>query len=297
MAPPFAGFWIRLVAKTVDWLIMVGCEDVGRVVGARIAALVGSESGATVRYVVVTLALIFYPAYFESSHWQATPGKRVVGIIVTDVRGERITFARALGRGFATLLNLLTLGVGWLMAGVTAQKRGLHDFVAGTVVVRSAPTLRRSRWVAIAVCCVVAAPLAWFVSALGLIGDLMLRNEASAIRSLRAIHSAQIRYHQTCGGYARNLPALTRPQQFLSPELAEAETVLRSGYHVSVMVTNEATVIANAVNGCEGAVTGYIAYAVPERPGTTGTRYFAADASGIYEDESASFDKRTPLKY
>ena len=77
-----------------------------------------------------------YFALSEASPHQATFGKRALGIFVTDAEGKRISFGRATGRVFAKWLNALTLGIGWLMAAFTAEKRALHDYVAGTYVMR-----------------------------------------------------------------------------------------------------------------------------------------------------------------
>ena len=73
----------------------------------------------------------------QRSPWQATLGKKAIGIQVTDLDGERISLARALGRYFAKILSGLILYVGFFMAGWTRRKQGLHDMVAGTLVVRN----------------------------------------------------------------------------------------------------------------------------------------------------------------
>ena len=53
---------------------------------------------------------------------------------VTDLEGRRLTFARACARFFAKWLSLITLGLGYAMAGFDEQKQALHDRVAGTLV-------------------------------------------------------------------------------------------------------------------------------------------------------------------
>lgn len=75
-----------------------------------------------------------YFALCESSRWQATLGKRWVGIKVTDADGGRIGLARALGRFFAAGLSWLTMNVGHAMAAFGSERRALHDYVAGTRV-------------------------------------------------------------------------------------------------------------------------------------------------------------------
>jgi uncharacterized RDD family membrane protein YckC len=72
----------------------------------------------------------------ESSSWQATLGKKAVGIVVTDLDGNRISFARAFGRYFAKLISLITLCIGYMMAGFTEKKQCLHDMICGTLVVK-----------------------------------------------------------------------------------------------------------------------------------------------------------------
>ncbi|MCU0631684.1 MAG: RDD family protein [Methanolinea sp.] len=78
----------------------------------------------------------FYFSYLESSRNQATLGKLVVRIAVTDMQGSRITFARATLRFFAMSLSFLTLCIGFLIPAFTRYKQGLHDMIAGTLIFR-----------------------------------------------------------------------------------------------------------------------------------------------------------------
>jgi uncharacterized RDD family membrane protein YckC len=75
-----------------------------------------------------------YFAICESSPWQATLGKLALGIRVTDLNGHRISFPRALGRYLAKFLSVLILFIGFLMVAWTRRKQGLHDMLAGTLV-------------------------------------------------------------------------------------------------------------------------------------------------------------------
>jgi uncharacterized RDD family membrane protein YckC len=121
----YGGFWIRTLAALIDGLI-VGVADfflrprVGEVYP--LISLVGDW---------------LYFSLMESSASQGTVGKIVCGLRVTDTQGRRISFGRATGRYFAKILSALILLIGYLMVGWTRQKRGLHDFIAGTLVVRS----------------------------------------------------------------------------------------------------------------------------------------------------------------
>ena len=70
----------------------------------------------------------------ESSRWQASPGKRLLGLRVTDAHGGRCSRARITLRFIAGVPSWLLLNLGHAMAGVTPGKRALHDYLAGTRV-------------------------------------------------------------------------------------------------------------------------------------------------------------------
>jgi uncharacterized RDD family membrane protein YckC len=77
-----------------------------------------------------------YFALCESSSWQGTVGKKVLGLRVTDLNGQPITFAKATGRHFGKIISALILGIGFIMIAFTDQKQGLHDTMAGTLVLK-----------------------------------------------------------------------------------------------------------------------------------------------------------------
>jgi uncharacterized RDD family membrane protein YckC len=56
---------------------------------------------------------------------------------VTDLQGNRISFARATGRHFAKYISAMILLIGYIMAGFTERKQALHDMIAGTLVRRT----------------------------------------------------------------------------------------------------------------------------------------------------------------
>jgi uncharacterized RDD family membrane protein YckC len=76
----------------------------------------------------------------ESSPWQATLGKRLIGIKVTTVDGKRIDTARAIGRFLAAGLSWLTMNVGHALVAWTPERRALHDMIAGTRVENADPS-------------------------------------------------------------------------------------------------------------------------------------------------------------
>ncbi len=76
-----------------------------------------------------------YYALMESSEKQATLGKIIVGIKVTDLEGKKISFSKASGRYFGKFLSRLTLCIGYVMAGFTQKKQALHDILSSCLVI------------------------------------------------------------------------------------------------------------------------------------------------------------------
>jgi uncharacterized RDD family membrane protein YckC len=132
----YAGFWRRFVAYVIDnILISVVFWLVALVLGA-----IAGDGGVIVAYILGTIGVFVYFAAMESSTSQATIGKIALGIQVTDLQGNRISFGKALGRNLAKILSALILYIGFIMAAFTARKQALHDMIAGTLVVKKGAT-------------------------------------------------------------------------------------------------------------------------------------------------------------
>ncbi|MEW6196637.1 MAG: RDD family protein [Bacteroidota bacterium] len=76
-----------------------------------------------------------YFALMESSNKQGTLGKIIIGIKVTDIFGNKISFGKATGRYFGKYLSGFILCVGYIMAAFTEKKQALHDILSGCLVV------------------------------------------------------------------------------------------------------------------------------------------------------------------
>jgi uncharacterized RDD family membrane protein YckC len=88
--------------------------------------------------VVILLLVSFgclYYTLFEASSWQATPGKRIMRLYVTDLNGRRVTLARALLRNLARQISGVFF-IGYLITGFTEKKQALHDILARCLVLR-----------------------------------------------------------------------------------------------------------------------------------------------------------------
>jgi uncharacterized RDD family membrane protein YckC len=151
----YAGFWKRVAAYILDAIIlyiptvliekMLGGDAAKEALKQAAVNAVGDPHlmlAAQQQYYVtmwpaILIATIMTWLYFsicESSAWQATVGKLALGIRVVDEHGARLRFARATGRYFAKYLSTLIVFIGFLMVGWTRRKQGLHDMIAGTLV-------------------------------------------------------------------------------------------------------------------------------------------------------------------
>jgi uncharacterized RDD family membrane protein YckC len=92
--------------------------------------------GVAVTFLALKL-FVGYPyfALLESSRWQGTLGKLALGIKVTDLTGERISFGRATGRYFLKLMSTIMIMLGYLVS-FSDKKQTFHDYVSKTLVVR-----------------------------------------------------------------------------------------------------------------------------------------------------------------
>lgn len=133
----YGGFWKRFGAAIVDGLLLM---VVGFIIGGFIGFVYGSATGRATgagpigNLFGLILGWLYY-AIMESSSTQGTLGKMALGIKVTDLYGNRISFGRATGRHFAKIISTIILFIGYLMVAFTSKKQGLHDMMVGCLVV------------------------------------------------------------------------------------------------------------------------------------------------------------------
>lgn len=146
--PPYAGFWLRVVAYIIDSLVLsvIFCP-LGLAFGLAGGAAGLDDNSPEMMGInmllngVSVLAGWLYHGLMESSSWQATVGKRLLKLKVTDLDGQRISFGRATGRYFGQILSGMICGIGFIMVAFTEKKQGLHDMLANTLVVKDVPVL------------------------------------------------------------------------------------------------------------------------------------------------------------
>jgi uncharacterized RDD family membrane protein YckC len=154
----YAGFWLRLVAAIIDGIVISiplmpvfflvfidifrHAQDFqGRQDPAGLMTILGPKIGLI--FFISAIASWLYWGLFESSAWQATLGKKALGIIVTDLEGRRISFGRASGRfwagrgvGAIPYLGGTYFLIDCICVGFTAKKQAIHDMIASCLVLR-----------------------------------------------------------------------------------------------------------------------------------------------------------------
>ena len=153
----YAGFWLRFAAYIIDYIIIYVVQSfvfipILGVLGISFASKMDSmdnmsdaeSMGMAMGFAAVmaatalltTIIAILYWSIMESSKYQATVGKMALGLKVSDVDGQNLDFVKSLIRNVCKIISGMILGIGYIMAGFTERKQGLHDIIAGTLVVK-----------------------------------------------------------------------------------------------------------------------------------------------------------------
>lgn len=151
----YAGFWWRFLAYILDDLIIgavswIFALPILAVFGISMYSLkeAGMDSddaemlilpivfaASSIGIIALVLQWLYF-ALMESSKHQGTLGKMVLKIKVTDLEGNRISFARGTGRYFGKILSGMIMSIGYIMAGFTEKKQALHDMLASCLVIK-----------------------------------------------------------------------------------------------------------------------------------------------------------------
>jgi uncharacterized RDD family membrane protein YckC len=144
----YAGFWLRVVAYLIDGIILgvVGALLQVTLLGSLItipqpnignAPNFGPALGMLgLASLINILIAACYEGFFVAK-LAATPGKLAIGVRVLRPDGSRLDLGRAIGRYFAKVLSALILCIGFIMVAFDSQKRGLHDMICDTRVVKA----------------------------------------------------------------------------------------------------------------------------------------------------------------
>lgn len=133
----YGGFWIRFLATLIDGVII---GIIGSLVGGN--QVTSYEQTADGMYSVSVNFFGWYtliPIVYVLGFWiwkSATPGKMALKLKIIDEQGNNLTPVTAIIRYLGYLVSGIILGIGYLMIAFTKNKRGLHDMIAKTYVIR-----------------------------------------------------------------------------------------------------------------------------------------------------------------
>ncbi len=138
---PKAGFWIRVVAYVLDFLLLWTVEYLlSLLIGLTVGLLGLSVEGDPSIEVVIWLfgaALSISYAVFFTGYCGQTPGKMALRIKVIRTDGSPLGYGRAaLREVLGKFISGILLGIGYLMVAFDSQKQGLHDKIADTYVIK-----------------------------------------------------------------------------------------------------------------------------------------------------------------
>jgi len=137
--PIYAGFVTRATAFVLDEVIVLVVGVVG-VIGAVLVLDAVIPGGVTIDLASILGAAawgaVLSTAYFVG-FWSLagqTPGMRLMGVVVVPDAAPRLSVWRGLLRMVGVLVCWLTLGLGFALVLVDDRRQGLHDRIAGTLV-------------------------------------------------------------------------------------------------------------------------------------------------------------------
>jgi uncharacterized RDD family membrane protein YckC len=148
----YAGFWRRAFAQAIDTGLFVLGGVVPSFVGFLflLGKLTGNPEPAAV-YAFLALPFILdwlYQTLMLGSRRQATLGKYVLGLYVTDQDGNRLRFGRASARYLAKLLSAAAAGVGFFVQPFTPKRLAFHDMIVHSVVWAKSDKNEAAPWLA-----------------------------------------------------------------------------------------------------------------------------------------------------
>ena len=142
-----APFSLRCGAILIDYIVLVAILAFSTLIsrllggGARTAGSSSENVGILLALVVAALNLGVLPGLTG-----LTIGKWATGLRILRNDGTELGIGRAFLRHFVGYpLSAITLGLGFIIAALNARGRGLHDLIAGTIVVREGTVIVENR--------------------------------------------------------------------------------------------------------------------------------------------------------
>ena len=158
----YAGFWIRLIASLVDTIVLalpvaiviyflsdgnwfdfsLYQQNMSYAMSGNATKALASQPQMSMKWeLLFEIAVLLITMIFWRRWRGATPGKKFVHIKIVDAKTfQEINNQQAITRSIGYIVSTLTLLIGFFMVAFRADKRGLHDLLAGTVVIYTHPT-------------------------------------------------------------------------------------------------------------------------------------------------------------
>ncbi|MBK0382148.1 RDD family protein [Pedobacter sp. SD-b] len=132
----FAGFDLRMLANAIDWFIIFGMLAFLELMIAlyfnnRATSLITIIGG----FILLPILKFFYHIYMEHDQ-QATFGKKMMNIKVTDLKGLKPTFSEVFVRNIAKSISTILFFFGYFYLFLNKQQQTLHDKMADTLVIK-----------------------------------------------------------------------------------------------------------------------------------------------------------------
>lgn len=127
--PPF---WKRALADIIDALLWNACSWL---MVFLLAGSTGSPQGQKAMQILFTAGIFVYWAIWESSPFQASPGKMLMKLKVRSDSGKPIDALQAMGRSAGKFISIAAVFGGILAILFSVDRKGWHDRWSKTAVV------------------------------------------------------------------------------------------------------------------------------------------------------------------
>ncbi len=137
--PPqyFASLDMRLLSTAIDYFVAFCMYAV--LAAVYLAGVENTQESIPTLILGLVLVPIFkfiFCVSLEGSKKQASVGKLLIGVKVTDEQGKPIGYGKAILRNLAKLVGVVTLGIGFFIGFFDRRQQCLHDKIAGTLVIK-----------------------------------------------------------------------------------------------------------------------------------------------------------------
>lgn len=136
----YGGFWRRFIAQILDLFILGLLEIPFMFVAVWLQAsfdpsvLESQQISTGLEIFSAVLAIVLVVGFWK---WKAaTPGKMIMGLVITNKRGEKPSTLQFIWRYFAYIISAIPFCLGFLWVAFDSKKRGFHDLLSGTVVLK-----------------------------------------------------------------------------------------------------------------------------------------------------------------